>query len=112
MEQNKKAKRISLSDHSYNEAVLIGKDVSGDLRGKAASAGAEIAIEHYLKTKDIDIDAYKRAMMSSNIEQSYSNTIDAINSISKNKGLNQDAVKSIIDDALLIALSKVMATEQ
>lgn len=102
------SKRITLPDALYNDAILIGKDVSGDLKGKAAVAGVEIAIKHYNETKEIDRDEFLKMKYSATIDPSYINTISAIDAIAKNKNISQSATKAMIDAALLGVLSKII----
>lgn len=108
MNKGPTTKRITIPDALYNDAILIGKDAAGDLKGKAAVAGVEIAIKHYAETKEIDRDEFFKMKYSTQIDPSYVNAINAIDAIAKNKNISPSDAKAMIDNALLGVLSKII----
>ncbi len=105
----KNTKRASILASDYYTAEEIGKallagDTSASLskEGKDNEVGFGIswALEHYLKTKDVDVQLYEKLLRLKDIDVSVSNNINAIQTLGKNEGFTEDEIKEKINTAL------------
>ncbi|MFA6395805.1 MAG: hypothetical protein WCW84_07550 [Sulfurimonas sp.] len=105
----KNTKRAAIPTADYYTAEEIGKallagDTSGFLskEGKDNEVGLGIswALEHYLKTKDVDVQLYEKLLRLKDIDVSVSNNINAIQTLGKNEGFTDEEIKEKVNTAL------------
>jgi len=103
----KNTKRASILASDYYTAEEIGKALlAGDTSASLSKEGNDVgfgiswALEHYLKTKDVDVQLYEKLLRLKDIDVSVSNNINAIQTLGKNEGFTEDEIKEKINTAL------------
>ena len=104
-EKNTKRAAILASDYYVAEEVgkaLLAEDTSASASKEGGEVGFGIsrALEHYLKTKDVDVQLYEKLLRLKDIDVSVTNNINAIQALGKNEGFSEDEIKEKINVAL------------
>lgn len=103
-----KSKRLQISELNYNDAISIGKEITGDMTWKAAAVGIDKALSHYKKTSEIQPDIYAQLLKFKELDESIVNNIDAIRALAKNAKKSDEEVNQMINEALFAVVSKMI----
>lgn len=114
----KKTKRATIAAADYYAAEGIGKAIlavsgvsglsSRESKSQALVSGISKTVEHYLNTKDIDLELHEKLLKFKDIDTSITNNINAVYTLGRNEGFDDIIIKEKINAALKAVLVEII----